>query len=423
MEHQLAIRRVPLDTLELDPQNARTHGDRNLRSIEESLTRFGQAEPLVVNAKSRRVIGGNGRVVAMRKLGWRECDVVELDLTEQEARALGVALNRTAELAAWDLRALGTLLDQLRAEQALAGVGFDESELEEILAQLKAEEGPSLVDDPGPVEPPEKPVAGVGDLWVLGDHKILCGDSTKADDIARVMAGERAALLSTDPPYCVDYTGNDRPIHDGKPSGKDWSHVYREIDIADLGEFLDGALSAALPHVQEDAGIYLWHAHVQQPTIAAAFERHGLLLHQILVWVKPCATFGHCYYRWRHEPCAFGWKRGHKPKHGVGQLETVWEADWDGRARFSTFHPTSKPTRLFEIPIEQHTRPGAVVLEPFSGSGSQIIAAEKLGRRCRAIDLQPAFVHGTIKRWQLATGKQATLEGLPFAEVEKERLG
>jgi DNA modification methylase len=250
------------------------------------------------------------------------------------------------------------------------------------------------------------------------------GDSTKAEDVLRVLGGEKAALLSTDPPYCVDYTGNDRPIHDGKPSGKDWSHVYHEVDIQDLGVFLDGVFAACLPQIQESAAIYVWHAHVQQPTIAAAFERHGLLLHQVLVWVKPCATFGHCYYRWKHEPCAFGWKRGNKPEHGHGQLETIWEADWDGKARFTGFHPTSKPTRLFEIPMEQHTVPGALVLEPFCGSGSQIIAAERLSRRCRAIELEPAFVDGTIARWEKATGKQATLDGTgqTLDELRKERL-
>ncbi|MEQ1735730.1 MAG: DNA methyltransferase, partial [Rhodoglobus sp.] len=150
-----------------------------------------------------------------------------------------------------------------------------------------------------------------------------------------------------------------------------------------------------------------------------------LLLHQVLVWVKPCAVFGHSYYRWKHEPCAFGWRQGSKPEHGVGQLETVWEADWDGKARVTTFHPTSKPTKLFEIPIEQHTSPGDLVVEPFNGSGSQIIAAEKLARRCYAMELQPVFVDGTVDRWQQATGKQATLEatGQTFDEVKEERSG
>jgi DNA modification methylase len=215
----------------------------------------------------------------------------------------------------------------------------------------------------------------------------------------------------------------DRPIHHGKPSGKDWSHLYREVDIKDLGEFLDKVLVAALEHLDLAAAFYVWHAHLQQPVIAATFERHELNLHQILVWVKPVATFGHSYYRWRHEPCAFGWRRGHKPKHGYGNLDSVWEVDWEGKARITTFHPTSKPPRLFEIPMESHTRKGAIVLEPFSGSGSQIIAAEKLGRRCRALEISPVFVDGSVRRWEKATGKQATLDqsGKTFREVAAER--
>jgi DNA modification methylase len=279
------------------------------------------------------------------------------------------------------------------------------------------------VDDPGPTEPPEKPITRPGDLWLLGDHRLLCGDSTKPEDLAHLMAGERAKLLSSDPPYCVEYTGDNRPVHDGKRSGKDWSAVYREVDIEDLGEFLDGFLTAALPHVVDDAPVYMWHAHTQQPVVAAVFERQRILFHQVLVWVKPCAVFGHSYYQWQHEPCAFGWRKGHKPKHGTGQLSSVWPADWDGRARFSTFHPTSKPTRLFEIPLEQHTSKGDVVLEPFSGSGTQIIAAEKLARRCFALELSPAFVDGTIKRFEEATKKKAVLEGgtKTYAEVSAER--
>lgn len=199
--------------------------------------------------------------------------------------------------------------------------------------------------------------------------------------------------------------------------------LYREIDIKDLGAFLDGVFVTCLPHVEPDAAVYVWHAHVHQPTIAAAFERHGLLLHQILVWVKPCATFGHCYYRWGHEPCAFGWRRGNMPKHGHGALDTVWEFDWEGKARITTFHPTSRPPRVFEITMEQHTKGGDVILEPFSGSGSQIIAAEKFGGRCFAMEIAPAFVDGTVKRWEATTGKKATLEseGKSFAEIAAER--
>jgi DNA modification methylase len=421
---QLTIRRVPIASLNLDPANARLHPDTNLDAITASLKRFGQAEPLVVQAGTSRVIAGNGRLVAMKKLGWTECDIVELDVDDLKATALGIALNRTAELAEWDEPVLAKLLEELKKEDALEGVGYTNEDMDALLKDLAADQPAAEIDDPGPEAPPEKPVSKRGDLWLLGEHRLLCGDSTNAENLRRLMASDVGALLATDPPYCVDYTGMDRPIHDGKPSGKDWSHVYREVDIKDLGQFLDGVFTAVLPHVNDDAGIYVWHAHVQQPVIAAQFEKHGLLLHQVLVWVKPTATFGHSYYRWRHEPCAFGWKRGNKPEHGFGQIDSIWECDWEGKARVvGNEHPTQKPLRLFEIPMEQHTKPGDIVVEPFSGSGTQILAAERLRRRCRAMEISPAFVDVAVRRWEKATGKQATLEatGQPFDEVAADR--
>jgi DNA modification methylase len=420
-EQKLTVDWVPLTRVYLSPSNPRIN-DSAVEPVAASLRRFGWQQPIVARP-SGEVIAGNTRLKAASKLGHTLVPVVWFDGTDLEATAYQIADNRTAEYSEWDDGALAKLLQDLRAEDALEGVGYDSSDIDELLREIAAGTQDENVNDPGPGDPSGTPITARGDLWLLGEHRLLCGDSTSAEDMARLMNGERAALLSTDPPYCVNYTGNDRPIHDGKPSGKDWTHVYREVDIADLGVFLDGVFKAVLPHLKEGTAVYVWHAHVQQPTIAAAFERHGLLLHQVLVWVKPSAVFGHSYYRWRHEPCAFGWVQGSKPRHGVGQLDTVWEADWDGKARFSTFHPTSKPTKLFEIPIEQHTPPGAICLEPFSGSGSQIIAAEKLRRRCFAMELQPAFVDGTIDRWQVATGKQATLDGdgRTYAEIAAER--
>lgn len=421
----LRIRRVALADIHPDPANPRTHDEANLAAIQGSLARFGQAEPLVVQAGTGRIVGGHGRLVAMQALGWTECDVVELELTDLDATSLGIALNRSADLAGWDDGTLARLLSELRAEDALDGVGFDEADIDELLAELADDEPPGDLDDPGPEDPPVVPMSRPGDLWILGDHRLLCGDSTSSDDLARLMGDETAVLLASDPPYCVDYTGADRPTgEDGKPSGKDWSHVYREIDIADLGEFLDAVFRACLPHAVPDAPLYIWHAHIQQPVIAATFEKHDLLFHQVIVWVKPTAVFGHSYYQWRHEPCAFGWQRGHKPQHGIGQLHTVWEVDWEGRARVTgNEHPTQKPLRLFEIPMEQHTRAGDVVLEPFSGSGSQLLAAERLHRRCRAMEIQPVFVDVAVRRWQNATGKVATLDGdgRTFEEVAAER--
>ncbi len=421
----LEIRKVALDALHLDPANARLHGVGNLEAIKASLLRFGQAEPLVVHKATGRVIGGNGRLVAMRELGWTTCDVVELTMTELQATALAIALNRTAELAEWDHETLARLLTQLRAADDLQGIGFSNDDIDELLSDLGGEGSPQDIDDPGPGEPPTQPVSRPGDLWLLGDHRLLCGDATSASDIARLMNGAQASLLSTDPPYCVDYTGANRPVHNGKPSGKDWSAVYREIDIEDLGDFLRASLEAQLPHVEAHAPFYVWHAHVQQHVLAEVLAERDILFHQVIVWVKPTAVFGHSYYQWRHEPCAFGWRKGNRPKHGMAQMNTVWEVDWEGKQRIvGNEHPTQKPLRLFEIPMELHTRPGDICLEPFSGSGTQILAAERLGRRCFALDLSPAFVDVAVRRWERATGGEATLEGTGehFSVLASKRL-
>lgn len=420
---RLAVEWVPASRLFPNPANPR-HNDDAVPHVAASLQRFGWQQPIVAK-HSGEIIAGHTRFKAAQKLGMTELPVVWFSGSDLDATAFGIADNRSHEFATWDEPALAKILEQLRAEDGLEGVGYSNADIDALLAEIGDGTAGRSLDDPGPQDPPAVATTRPGDLWILGNHRLLCGDSTKSEDIARVLEGRKAALFSTDPPYCVDYTGMDRPLHDGKPSGKDWSALYREIDLGDFSVFFDKVLAACLDHVADDAAIYVWHAHLQQPMIAEVFEKRGVLLHQILVWAKPTATFGHSYYRWRHEPCAFGWKKGHKPKHGFGQLDSVWEVDWDGKARVSTFHPTSKPTRLFEIPMEVHTAPGAIVLETFSGSGSQLIAAEKLGRRCRALELSPHFVDGTIDRWQKATGRAATLDGASqsFADVARERGG
>ena len=421
-EEALQVEWVAIDRLFGSPSNPRIN-EAGVDPVAASLRRFGWRQPIVAKP-SGEVIAGNTRLKGAHKLGMAQVPVVWFRGSDLDATAYAIADNRSHEYSTWDEPALAKLLQELRAEDSLDGVGFESSDIDRLLAEIDAAGPNPVVEDPGPEDPPEIPTSRAGDLWILGEHRLLCGDSTNADDIRRLLGGETAALLSTDPPYCVGYTGNDRPIHDGKPSGKDWSHVYREIDIADLGEFLDGVFKATLPHIAEHTAIYIWHAHVQQPTIAAVFARHGLLLHQVLIWVKPCAVFGHSYYQWRHEPCAFGWRQGSKPEHGVGLLDTVWEVDWEGKQRVvGNEHPTQKPLRLFEIPMEQHTRRGDLVLEPFSGSGSQLIAAERLGRRCRAMEISPAFVDVAVRRWQRATGRDAVLDGdgRTYTQVVEER--
>ena len=421
----LEIRHARLEELHADPANARAHGPENMAAIEASLARFGQAEPLIVQAGSGRVIGGNGRIAAMRKLGWESCDVVELAIDDLQATALGIALNRTGELAEWDNPALGRLLEELRREGELDGVRFDEAEVDELLAELEAElVEPGEVHDPGPGEPPEHPVSQSGDLWILGAHRLLCGDSTCPDTLQRLMAGEEARLLATDPPYLVGYRGGNHPQSwHNRPETKDKHWDDYQDPEAGLA-FFRGFLEACLPAVAEDAPVYQWHAHRRQALVEQAWEGAGLLVHQQIIWAKARPVLTRSHYMWKHEPCFYGWKKGRVPPKGrrpPTNGTTVWEIDQVGQQE--GIHPTQKPTELFARPIECHTRPGEAVLEPFSGSGTQIIAAETLGRRCFAIEISPGFVDVAVRRWEGATGKEAALGGtdLTFAQVTEQR--
>lgn len=422
-DRRLEIRRVAIDSLTPDVSNPRLHGPRNLDAIKASLRRFGQVEPLVVQAGTNRLVAGHGRLEAMKALGWTEVDVVEVPLDNVSATALNISLNRTAELGEWSEPTLAKLLAELRAEDEIEATGFSDKEIDDLLADLGGDVEATEVNDPGPIDPAESAVTRLGDVWLLGAHKLMCGDSTKAETIARLLNGEKAALMATDPPYMIDYTGADRPAPNGGSAGKDWTNLYNEVEIEDAEGFVDQFLTACLPHLVEDAAIYCFHAHRRYPLLVEVFERHKLLIHQQLVWVKPTATFGHSVFRWRHEPCLLAWLKGHKPRHSGANYESVWECDWDGKNRISSFHPTSKPPRVFQIAMEVHSRPGEIVLEPFSGSGSQIIAAERLSRKCRAVEKQPVFCDGSVRRWQQATGKTAILDGMTktFDEIATER--
>ena len=404
--NELTTEWTPTSSLFLSPQNPRFN-DEAVDHVAASIRRFGWRQPIVARP-SGEVIAGNTRLKAAHALGHDRVPVIWFEGSDLEATAYAIADNRTHEFSQSDEPALARMLQELRAEDALDAVGYTDLEIDDLLAELAAEDGSAELEDPGAGDPPANPVSRTGDLWLLGDHRLLCGDSTDPEAVARIMAGEKAVLLSTDPPYCVRYSGADRP----NASGKDWSDTYREVEIEDLGDLLRSSLRAVLPHLVDSAAFYVWHAHLQYPVIDAVFEEHGILRHQPIIWKKPSSTFTYSYYRWAHEPAIFGWRKGHKPPHYLpNELTSVWEIDHDGKNRVvGNDHPTQKPLALFEIPIRQHTRRGEVVLEPFSGSGTQLLAAEKLGRRCRAIEIEPAFVDVAIRRWEGATGESAIRE-------------
>lgn len=363
---------------------------------------------------SGEVIAGNTRLKAAQEMGAKEVPVVWFGGSDLDATAYQIADNRTHEFAEWDEEGLAGLLGTLRAEDALEGVGFDEAELDALLASLSDDADPDI-EDPGPEVAPDEPVTRAGDLWLLGEHRLICGDSTDAGTLSLLMGDEVAHLLATDPPYLVDYTRGS----DG--AGGDWD----AFEGAGEGVgFYDAFLQACLPHLVGDAAIYQWHATRRQALVEQAWVQNDLLVHQSLIWAKPRGLLGRSMFMWRHEPCFMGWRKGSMPpkdRRSPHNVTTVWEIDHTVEERPD--HPTPKPLEIFTRPMQYHTRRGEVALEPFSGSGAQIIAAEQVGRRCFAIELSPGFVDVAVRRWEKATGRKAVLEetGKAFAEVAEER--
>jgi DNA modification methylase len=320
------------------------------------------------------------------------------------------------------------LIDEIKAALGEAADALRLDELRETAERcLREAANLKKAKDEDPDEVPEVPIVPItqpGELWLLGDHRIICGDSRDPDVLARLMDGKQAVLYHTDPPYGVGYDGMNHPknLH-AKTTGhrdagnRDWSADYHDHnawdhfeDMEQFEQMLIDVFTVAKPHTIEDAAWYCWHASATMRSFLDAWERTGIRFHQSIVWVKPCAVLGFSMWNWRNEPCLMGWQQGHKPAvyHVPDELTNVWEVDWEGKARCTDgAHPTQKPVRLFELPMLKHTNPGEICLETFSGSGSQIIAAERLSRRCFAVERMPQFVDVAVKRWELMTGKQA----------------
>jgi len=349
-------------------------------------------------------------------------------LTDNQRRAYILADNRLGEIGGgWDAELLKLELDDLRIEDIdIDGLGFDDASLEELLAGMDDGGTEGLTDADDVPEAPPVSVSKLGDVWLLGRHRLMCGDSTDAESVALLMAGEKAVLLQTDPPYGVAL--NLRQNHEASNAAKGIDAKYREfepienddLDGPKLQAFLENMIRAALPHLTPHAAFYLWHPMLTQGTFfaAAAAAAADILIHRQIIWAKPHFIFGRGDYHWQHELCFYGWVRGNRPPwYGERNQSTLWMLDeGGGKIRKEQNHPTEKPVSLWTDPIGNHTKTGNIMYEPFSGSGSQIIAAEQTGRCCYAMELSPQYVDVAVTRWQNFTGKQAILEatGEPF---------
>jgi DNA modification methylase len=427
------ISEIQLKQLKPSPYNPREISNEALLGLRQSLEKFGYVDLLVVNKRNMRIISGHQRYKILQAEGVETAPAILVDVDEIQEQAMNVTLNNQEIAGAWTT-ALIPLLEKLRNEAADDYIALRLKNLRDSVGDMGVEnlgDGKTLPDDIP--QPPIETITKKGDLWVLGEHRLLCGDSTNEADVSKLMQGKTAKLFATDPPYLVDYTGTGRPKGHHGAGGKDWSGVYHEVDIEDAEGFLKGFLSCGLKVIEENTPIYLWHASARIVLIRKICDELGILVHQQVIWVKPCAVLSFAYYPWRHEPCLLCWQKGHKPDYrpldkAVGTVwmidflrtgdptkpeyhSDVWELDWEGKKRNTgLYHPTVKPTEVFGIPMRVHTSPGDICYEPFSGSGSQIIAAERLTRRCFAMEIEPVFCDVAVKRWEEFSGKKAYKE-------------
>jgi len=427
------ISEIKLADLKPAPYNPREITNEALAGLRHSLEKFGYVDLLVVNKRTMRIISGHQRYKILQAEGVETAPAILVDVDEVQEQAMNVTLNNQEIAGVWTA-ALIPLLEKLRREATDDYIALRLKNLRDSVGDMGVEnlgDGKTLPDDIP--EAPKEAITKKGDLWILGEHKLLCGDSTKEEDVARLMDGKKANLLATDPPYLVDYTGTGRPKGHHGAGGKDWSGVYHEVDIKDAEGFLRGFLSCGLKNIEEKTPIYVWHASARIVLIRKICDELGILVHQQIIWVKPCAVLSFAYYPWRHEPCLLCWQKGHKPNYrpldkAIGTVwmvdflrsgdptkpeyhSDVWELDWEGKKRNTGLqHPTVKPTEVFAIPMRVHTSVGDICYEPFSGSGSQIIAAERLNRRCFAMEIEPVFCDVAVKRWEEFSGKKARRE-------------
>lgn len=395
-------------------RNSRTHSKDQVAQIAASIREFGWTNPILVDGDGT-IIAGHGRVMAARKLGEKEVPCIELGhLTEAQKRAYVIADNQLALNAGWDAEMLKVEIAELvDADFDLGLLGFDDA----MLAGLMGVETDGLTDPDDAPEPPAVPVTVLGDVWVLGRHRIICGSSTEADTVAKLLLDVKPHLMVTDPPYGVEYDASWRDDRLGKTgaTGTAKGKVLND-DRADWRE--------AWALFQGDVA-YVWHAGLRAREVVESLEFCGFKMRAQIIWAKSSLAMSRGHYHFQHEPCWYAVReRSGATAHWSGDRKqsTLWQIDKPRKSE--TGHSTQKPIECMKRPIENNSSPGQAIYEPFSGSGTTIIAGEMTGRHIYAVELNPAYVDVAVKRWQDFTGQKAILDGdgRTFDEIAGTRL-
>jgi DNA modification methylase len=438
LDPTISVEEVSIDLLRPDPANPRRIGEEELDSLERSIRQFGFVQPVLARREDSTVIGGHQRLVAARRLGFTTVPVTFVDLSIEQARLLNLALNKIG--GSFDDALLARLLADLAAspDVDLTLSGFDEDEIKDLLRSLETREKREQVEsfdlDEALAEATRAPRSKPGDLWVLGDHRLLCGDSTDPAAVARLLDGAEPKLLATDPPYGVSY---DASWRDGVynalgPAEKTYMRIDGQSEADDATAAPGGAhgpkrggrnttmsgdtrvdWSEAFALVPSLAVGYIWHAGVHAAEVAQGLERIGFEIVSQVIWDKGLFAMGRSWYHWSHEPCWVVRKKGAKVRFlGTRDQATIWHAPSPkmiiaGSAEPRLDHPTQKPLVLFETPIRNHLRPGESLYEPFSGSGTALIAAERTGTRAYAMEIDPIYVEVALRRWERFSGQIA----------------
>lgn len=389
-----------------NPRKDLKPGDAEYEKLKRSIEQFGYVEPVIWNKTSGRVVGGHQRLKVLIDMGMTEVDCVVVELTEEKEKALNIALNKIS--GEWDKDKLALLIADLQgADFDVSLTGFEPAELDDLL-NIDADAKDDDFDVGAELEKPT--FSKAGDIWTLGRHRLICGDSTKAETFDMLLGSTKANLVITDPPYNVNYEGS---------AGK-----IKNDNMADdaFYNFLLAAYTQMHSAMADDASIYVFHADTEGLNFRRAFADAGFYLSGCCIWKKQSLVLGRSPYQWQHEPCLYGWKKNGKHQWYTGRKETtIWEFD---KPKKNGDHPTMKPIPLLAYPIKNSTMTNAVVLDPFGGSGSTLIACEQTDRICYTVELDEKFCDVIVKRYieQVGSSDGVTVQrdGLTYKYSEVE---